>query len=302
MAIALALMLAVSKAITGFLSGSLAVLGSAVDSMLDILASSVNFFMIRAADNPPDKNHPFGHGKFEAYSSFLQSVLIFSAGAFLLYDGINRLKTGAEPLVTPVVMGVMLASIVVSFIITALLRVIGERESSIALKADSAHYAMDLLTNSGVLVALLLIKLTGLGWIDAAIGIALAFYIMYSAGKIHWSALKIILDVSIPDEQMKEITKVLSKYEHYIKDYHRLRTRTDGNRIFADVHLLISGKLTLNEAHALCDLIESELETVNIDITIHPEPCGDKDCKDGLCSRENVLNLLKSHGIDVEDV
>ncbi|MDR2870572.1 MAG: cation diffusion facilitator family transporter [Deferribacteraceae bacterium] len=269
--IALATMLAILKAVVGFASGSLAVLSSAVDSLMDVLASSLNYVLIRAADEPPDKEHNFGHGKFESYASFLQSVLIFASGVYLFVEACRRLYSSESMQISSLAGLVMLVSIVVSLVIVLLLRSTARREASPALKADAAHYAMDLLTNSGVLVALIIIKLTGLVWIDAAIALVLSVYIMYSALKIHIAALRVILDMRVPESELQEITAVLDKYSAYFKNYHRLRARTDGYKIFVDLHLLLCNELTLGEAHALCDIIEQEMPA-HIDLTIHPEP------------------------------
>ncbi len=280
------------------MSGSLAVLTSALDSLLDVLSSSINYIMIRKADEPPDSEHPFGHGKLEAYASFLQSVVIFATGGFMIYKAAERVRTPELPFVDITTAAVMALAIAVSLFITTMLKRVAQREGSPALEADAAHYSIDLLSNSGVLLTIILVKFTGVWWIDPMVAGVLAVYIMVSAIRLHMSAFKIMLDSKISDEQLKEIENVLQEFAPYQQDYHHLRTRTDGMKIFADVHLTLCSDLTLQEAHALCDLIEKKMPKGHkgVDITIHPEPC-EGVCTTSKCNREDVLKLLHDNGV-----
>ena len=283
----------------GLISGSLAVLTSALDSLLDILSSSINYVMIRQADKPPDQEHPFGHGKLEAYASFLQSVIIFATGGFLLYQAIKKINTPQLPVVDITTGLVMVMAISASLFITVMLKRVAKQENSLVLESDAAHYSIDLLSNSGVLLTIILIKFTGIMWIDPLVAGILAIYIMISAIRLHMSAFKIMLDSKVSNEQFNEINRYLHEFSPYQHGFHRLRTRTDGTIIFADVHLTLCGKLALKEVHALCDLIETRISEGNkgVDIVIHPEPCSKGICLTPECDRENVLKLLKQHGI-----
>ena len=288
-----AFLLAVSKGTVGLMTGSIAIIGSAFDSMLDILTSAINFIMIKKADEPPDSDHPFGHGKFEAYASLLQSIIILAIGVSLLYGAYHKLKVSDPIDVTPLALGVMVLSILASLFITALLRHTAKKENSQALHADALHYAVDVAANACVLLALLAVKLTGLGWLDPVFGAVIAVYIMWSALKLHFDTLKIILDRRIPADKLALVQNALNKFKDYQVDYHRLRTRTDGSRIFADVHLTLCRKLTLQEAHDFVDILESEFPESSVDMMIHPEPC---PCPGGEnCRADAIRTLIKEY-------
>jgi divalent metal cation (Fe/Co/Zn/Cd) transporter len=157
------------------------------------------------------------------------------------------------------------------------------------------------LTNAGVLVALLLVKLLNIPLIDPLIAAAMAIYIMYTAIMLHVDALKIMLDARIPDEQMAMLEEVLNRYSPYIQDYHHLRTRTDGNKLFADVHLRLCRDLTLHEAHSLGDMIEKEIRNAcegrTTDIIIHFEPCKNpENCRCQDCKGDAARLILQERG------
>ncbi|MDR2883530.1 MAG: cation diffusion facilitator family transporter, partial [Deferribacteraceae bacterium] len=121
-AMALALALAVGKAIVGYMSGSLAVMSSAIDSLTDIFASGMNYFFLKKADVPPDHDHPFGHGKMEAYALFLQSVFLFLIGAALLIESVKRVKAPTAPEVDVATVAMMIISMLVSVFLSVMLR------------------------------------------------------------------------------------------------------------------------------------------------------------------------------------
>jgi cation diffusion facilitator family transporter len=296
-AIATALLLALVKGSVGFISGSVAIISSAFDSVLDMITSCINLFMIKAADTPPDSDHQFGHGKLEAYSSLIQSIIIFITGMILLYMAFKKLLTPHVVEVTAVSALVMLAAIIVSAFLNILLKRVAERESSQALKADAMHYAIDIASNSCVLLTVLVIKLTGAAWLDPLIGGILAIYIIYSATQLHIAALNIMLDSRLPKDKLRQIYRNFRLFEPYHQSIHRLRTRTDGAKVFADVHVTLCKDLTLADVHTLIDIIENkfELET-SIDLMVHPEPC-DGSCEGtDSCKKNAILSLLHGKG------
>jgi cation diffusion facilitator family transporter len=209
----------------------------------------------------------------------------------------------------------MFVATVVSIFLNILLKRVAERESSQALKADAMHYAIDIASNTCVLLTVAVIKLSGAVWLDPLIGGLLAAYIIYSAVKLHIAALNIMLDSRLPKDKLRQIYRNFRLFEPYHQSIHRLRTRTDGTKIFADVHVTLCKDLTLADAHTLIDIIESkfELET-SIDLMIHPEPCdgscegtdrckksaisallhGKNDSADETCNYKEVMTLL--HG------
>ncbi len=299
-AMTVAFSLAVSKAAVGFVTGSLSILSSAVDSILDIAASFFNFLAIKKAEQPADDGHQYGHGKYEALATFIQSVIIFVSGLFILLSAWNKFKNNSHPEVSSAGIVVMGISIAATIFLTVYLRYTAQKENSSVLEADAVHYSVDLYTNIGILASLFIIKYTGYTAIDSIVAALVAVYIMYSAVKLSLQVSKQLLDSSIEEETYNKLLKVLESFKEYHLDFHRLRTRSAGSEIFIDMHLTLCRKLTLEDVHKITDIIEKAIagEIKGADVTIHPEPC-EYDHKDDhpYCSsimlKENLEKLEK---------
>lgn len=294
-AMSVAFCLAVSKAAVGFLTGSLSILSSAVDSILDIAASFFNFIAIKKAEEPADTGHQYGHGKYEAMATFIQSIIIFVSGLFILLSAWDKFIHNKHPEVSSAGFVVMGISIAATIFLTIYLRYVAKKEKSSVLEADAMHYSIDLYTNIGILAALFIIKLTGWTVIDSIVAALVAIYIIFSAIKLSVQVSKQLLDSRIEEEAYNKLLKVLDSFGSYHLDFHRLRTRSAGNEIFIDMHLTLCRKLTLDEAHQITDVIENAIskEISGADITIHPEPCSHTDNDHGKCNSSRIREGLK---------
>ena len=287
--------LAVSKAAVGFFTGSLSILSSAVDSILDIAASFFNFIAIKKAEEPADTGHQYGHGKYEAMATFIQSIIIFVSGLFILLSAWDKFINNKHPEVSSAGFIVMGISIAATIFLTIYLRYVAKKENSSVLEADAMHYSIDLYTNIGILLALFIIKLTGWTVIDSIVAAIVAVYIMFSAVKLSLQVSKQLLDSSIEEEAYNKLLKVLDSFGNYHLDFHRLRTRSAGNEIFIDMHLTLCRKLTLDEVHQITDVIENAIsnEIPGADVTIHPEPCHHTDNDHGECNSSRIREGLQ---------
>ena len=294
-AMSVAFCLAVSKAAVGFLTGSLSILSSAVDSILDIAASFFNFIAIKKAEEPADTGHQYGHGKYEAMATFIQSIIIFVSGLFILLSAWDKFIHNKHPEVSSAGFVVMSISIAATIFLTIYLRYVAKKEKSSVLEADAMHYSIDLYTNIGILAALFIIKLTGWTVIDSIVAALVAIYIIFSAIKLSVQVSKQLLDSRIEEEAYNKLLKVLDSFGSYHLDFHRLRTRSAGNEIFIDMHLTLCRKLTLDEVHQITDVIENAIskEISGADITIHPEPCSHTDNDHGKCNSSRIREGLK---------
>ena len=294
-AMSVAFCLAVSKAAVGFLTGSLSILSSAVDSILDIAASFFNFIAIKKAEEPADTGHQYGHGKYEAMATFIQSIIIFVSGLFILLSAWDKFIHNKHPEVSSAGFVVMGISIAATIFLTIYLRYVAKKEKSSVLEADAMHYSIDLYTNIGILAALFIIKLTGWTVIDSIVAALVAIYIIFSAIKLSVQVSKQLLDSRIEEEAYNKLLKVLDSFGSYHLDFHRLRTRSAGNEIFIDMHLTLCRKLTLDEVHQITDVIENAIskEISGADITIHPEPCSHTDNDHGKCNSSRIREGLK---------
>ena len=297
--------LAVSKAAVGFMTGSLSVLSSAADSLLDILSSFFNFMAIKKSEEPADSEHQFGHGKYESLAAFIQSLIIFAAGLMILISAWNRFRTDSREETGPESIYIMALSIVVTIFLTIYLRHTAKKEASAVLEADAMHYAIDLYTNIGILLALIAMKITGLSFIDPLTAALVAFYIIYAAAKLSIKVSKILLDGRVEEETYKKLITVLKSFGEYHKDFHQLRTRNSGREKFIDMHMTLCSKLTLCEVHKITDKIEDAIkkEIPDADVTIHPEPCAhdEKGSNYSDCNSERVRAGLAALSITRSD-
>ncbi len=270
----------------------MAVMASAIDSLLDILMSGVNFMAISHAEQPPDQGHPFGHGKFETLATLFQAFIISLSGGWIIYEAVIRLTQGRHIEHLTQGIGVLAFSAAVSWVIARYLRKVARQTDSTALEADSLHFSMDIYTNLGLMLGLIMIRWFDVYWLDSALSILVASYILHEALHLIKRSLTDILDHKLPDEIQQQIHQLISTHEGPLAGYHGLRTRRAGSLKIMDFHLEVCKDMTVEEAHKLADSLEKriEKEIPGADVIIHIEPCAIDKCP----GRENC-EIEKSH-------
>lgn len=278
--LATAFTLAVAKLATGLMTGSLAVLSSAVDSLLDILMSGVNFMAIHQAEQPADERHPYGHGKFETIATIFQAIVIAVSGGWICIEAVRRLQTGSAVEKPLGGIAVMIVSLTASLLITRYLRRVAKATESSALEADSLHFAMDVYTNLALLLGLLAMFWLDLPWLDPVMSLLVAGYIMFEALRLLRHGMRDLLDEQLPDEVRAEIEQLLGSNQGELFDCHNLRTRRAGSQKLIDFHMTVCKHLSVEEAHRMTDYLENRIaDRFNgSDVTIHIEPCQKADC------------------------
>ena len=244
-----ALLLIALKALVWYMSGSVSLLASLIDSLMDAGASLINLIAVAYALTPPDKGHRYGHGKAEALAGLAQSVFIAGSALLVLYQGIDRLRNPQPLDAAWYGVAVMLLSIIATLLLLRFQARVIRRTGSTAIRADALHYRSDLLMNGSIIVALLLAHY-GIPGADALFGIAIALVIGFSAVRIGQDAVQILMDHELPDEVRKEAL-ALARAVPGVIDVHDLRTRQSGQQWFMQLHLELPGELPLSEAHAL---------------------------------------------------
>jgi ferrous-iron efflux pump FieF len=277
-AILSALVLALSKFSAGLLSGSMAVVSSGLDSLLDVFMSGINFFAIRKAAEPADEGHPYGHGKAESIAGTIQALVIISTGGFIIYKSVVEFLEKAPIHYSGLDLGVMILSLIFSFVISTVLRRVGKKTESAALKADALHYTSDLYSNSAAIAAIVIAYFTKFLFFDTGFAIVTGIIIIVSAVKILREGISGLMDSRIPQCIEEEIQAIIEEMPFPSAGYHKLRTRYAGSRKYIDFHLLACRKLHIDEAHALAHQIENRIrEKVSAsDTVIHVEPCEHK--------------------------
>lgn len=269
--VAVALLLIGAKALAWHLSGSVSLLASLLDSVVDSIASLVNLFAIRYALVPADAEHRFGHGKAEALAGLGQSAFIGISALFLLWQAMGRVITPVPLEDTSIGVGVMLFSILLTGLLLLLQRHTIARTGSTAVSADRLHYFSDLAVNVGIIVALLLAA-AGLPRFDGLIGLAIGVYILVAAWQLGGESVQLLLDREMPDEVRTSISNIVASHELAL-GFHDLRTRQSGYTQFIQLHVDMDERLSLKEAHALAESIERAIRTryPAADVIIHED-------------------------------
>lgn len=260
------------KAAGWFMTDSVSLLSSMIDSMLDVGTSVINFMAVRSAWRPADHDHRFGHGKAEPLAGLFQSAFMIGAAILVLAEAGSRL---AEP--QPIrfaVEGVWIMSIslVMTVGLVLLQRKAVRMSGSLAVDADSMHYTSDILSNLAVIVALVA-GFSGLNWADPAIGGMVALFLLYSAVKVGRNSVSVLMDQELPESDSQRIIELTMKNASVI-GIHRLRTRSSGVHRFAEIELIMDGGMLMRESHTICHQVMDSIrsEYPDLDITIHPEP------------------------------
>ncbi|HLT76564.1 MAG TPA: cation diffusion facilitator family transporter [Ferrovibrio sp.] len=273
--VSVALLLVAAKLAAWLVTGSMALLASLIDSLLDGLASVVNLLAVRHALTPADREHRFGHGKAEALAGLGQGALIVGSALFLIVESIDRLLAPRPVSETTAGLAVMGLSIVATAALVLYQRHVVKRTGSLAISADRLHYVGDLLTNATVIVALLLASRSSLSWVDPACALVVAGVILKSAYDIVRGALDHLMDRELADEDRERIKAVVRRHPE-AQAMHDLRTRQAGNQIFIQFHLELDPEMPLREAHRIGEEIERELMQVfpGAEVIIHHDPAG----------------------------
>jgi ferrous-iron efflux pump FieF len=288
-AAASALILASGKFAIGFFSGSLAVVSSGVDSLLDVFMSAMNFYAIRKASEPADEIHRYGHGKVEDIAGAIQSLVIVFSGLYIVFKSMQTyIHKGiiSYSFYDFLVMGI---SLIFSFTISTVLQRIGKRTESNALIADALHYRSDLYSNSGALIAIILTYFTSIILFDLIFAVLAGLVILSSAIQIFRKSFSGIMDSRLPDNVEDQIRDIINDMSFPIAGFHKLRTRKSGSTKYIDFHLLACRKVTIDEAHSLADRIESRIKMTiaDADVIVHVEPCKEK------CDLTEITCILK---------
>ncbi len=263
------------KLVIGFGTGSVSVLSEAAHSAGDLLASGIAYFSVRVSDLPPDEEHPYGHGKIESVSGMAEALLLVIAAAYVVFEAFKKLLAPGEGEIKGIglSLGVMTFSAGINFLLSIYLRRVAKETDSLALEVDAAHLRSDVLTSAGVLIGLLLGKITGKTWFDPATALIVSGMIVFTAARLSRESLHPLLDARLPVEEEETILHILDS-EPLVLAYHKLRTRKSGSQRHADIHVLIADHSTLIQAHELTEQLEDRIRASLPEtyIHIHIEP------------------------------
>ena len=273
-----AAVLTIIKLVVGIASGSVAVLASAIDSVLDMFVSIFNYFAISNSEKPADRIFNYGRGKIEALASVIEGTIISISGLFLLYQAAKKAINNEASQYLEISIYVMIISLIITILLVIYLSYIAKKTNSMVIKADALHYKTDVFSNAAVLISLLLVTFTGYEIIDVIVGGGIALYIIYSAYSLIQEGILVLLDRAVDEEVVSNIEEII-KQNDKVNTYHLLKTREAANQTFVEVHLVFNCLITLMEAHKASDSIENKIKKLDSRrdwiINIHMDPYDD---------------------------
>lgn len=264
------------KLIAGVISGSISIISEAIHSLSDFLASVLTFFAVMKSSEPADKCHPFGHGKYEDMSGFIEGGLIIFAAFYIIYEACRKLFFGvSDDMDTTLGIYVMLFAVVSNILVSTYLFYVAKKSNSVSLFADGEHLRTDVYSSLGVMAGLILIKVTGINILDPLIAILVALFIVKAGYSISKETLNNLLDGSLPAKDLKVIEDIINSYDNEkVKGYKNLKARRSGPSTDIEITIKFPNDMTIYDCHKICDeieaLIQSQLGASNI--TIHSEP------------------------------
>ena len=264
----------ITKIIAGMVSGSISIISEAIHSLSDFLASVLTFFAVTRSAEPADKEHPFGHGKYEDMSGFIEGGLIIFAGLYIIYEAFSKLVSGytmeAESMLG---IYVMAFAVIANFLVSRYLFYVAKKSDSVSLRADAEHLQTDIFSSFGVLLGLILIKITGLAILDPIIAIVVALIILKTGFSISKETMNNLLDGSLPAGDIEEIENILRR-NTVIKGYKNIKGRKSGQYKEIELTLLFNPDMKILCCHNVCDQIENDIKNKlgNVSINIHSEP------------------------------
>lgn len=267
------------KLAVGLASGAVSIVSEAIHSLMDLAAAIMAAFSIRVAGKPADEEHPYGHGKVENVSGVLEALLIFAASAIIVVEAVKKLISheGVDNIVLGI--AVMLVSAAVNFFVSRHLYKVAREEESVALEADALHLKTDVYSALGVAVGLILLEVARSAFkapwafmLDPIIAIVVAVFILREAWEMLRKAFEPLVDAGLSDEELAMVLERVAGRPGLA--VHSVRSRKAGKTKYVDFHLEAPPSMSVAEAHALCDELETEIEGKlrNTDVTIHVEP------------------------------
>ncbi|WP_295968543.1 cation diffusion facilitator family transporter [uncultured Bartonella sp.] len=257
-----------------YVTGSVALYSDALESIVNVIAAIAAYIAIIISMKPADNDHPFGHTKAEYFSAILEGAMIFVAAIMILRESWPLLTSSHLPEQPGYGLAINLAASAINAIWALILIKQGKISHSPALKADGMHLLTDVFTSFGVLAGLIAAILTGWAILDPVLAIIVALNILWQGWKVINNSVQGLMDVGVELEETMRIRDTISSHAAGAIEAHDLRTRVAGQVTFIEFHLVVPSKMTVGDAHDICNRIEDALkkEVENARIVIHIEP------------------------------
>lgn len=258
-----------------FITGSAAILSDAAESVIHVFAVGFAAYSMWLSLKPADANHLYGHEKISFFSAGFEGAMIIIAALFIFYESIHKIINGIE--LQNIDQGILfiIAAVLINFILGYYLVRKGKKYKSIILEANGKHILTDCLTSFGVIVALVLVKLTGISLFDPIVAIIAAMNILWTGSKLMQKSIRGLMDQTDPTLHKQILVTIKEETLRRGLDFHHLRHRMAGNKVFIEFHLLFPTDVKLKDAHELASEIESKLQQsldMPAEVSTHLEP------------------------------
>lgn len=277
LSIAAALATIVLKTVAWWLTGSVGLLSDALESGVNLAGALMALAMLTVAAQPPDKDHAFGHGKAEYFSSAFEGFLILAAAVGIGVAAIERLLHPQPLALIGIGLAVSVIATIINFLTARILLAAGREHHSITLEADAHHLMTDVWTSVGVVVGVGAVALTGWWWLDPVLALAVTVNIVWTGWQLLRRSADGLMDAALPANQHAAVVAVLERFRAEGVDYHALRTRQAGTRGFVTVHVLVPGGWTVQAGHDLLERLEADIRHAapRVSVLTHLEPLED---------------------------
>ncbi|RZM21373.1 MAG: cation transporter, partial [Pedobacter sp.] len=283
---AVSIVLFITKIIAWYLTGSVAILTDALESIVNVVAGLIGVYSLYVSAKPRDMDHPYGHGKVEFISAAVEGTLISVAGVYIIYKAVSNLMHPSA--VKELDWGIVLvaATAIINYIVGHLCVQTGKRNNSLALVASGQHLKSDTYTTIGIVAGLIILYFTEIVWIDSAVAILFSLLILYTGYKIIRSSIAGIMDEA--DEQLLQelvITLNENRTVNWI-DLHNVRIIKYGAMLHLDCHLTVPWYFNVHEAHAEIDSLSELVRKKygdSMELFVHSDGCLDFSC--AICSK-----------------
>ncbi len=256
-----------------WISNSVALFSDALESIVNILASMMMLASVLISEKPSDESHMYGHQKIESISCFVEGLLVILSGVLIVWVAYGRLTSPLELIELNYAVIISLFATSLNGVLSWLLMRTADKTNSLALEGDAKHLLSDVISSGGVVVGLLLGEQLGIPVIDPLMALIVAFLVFRMGINLILKSGRDLMDETCSETE-KGIRRIMDKHQRRFVDYHDLKTRRSGNRVFSELHLSLDGDLSVQEAHDFTDHLEEDISTEfpHVSLTIHVEP------------------------------
>ena len=262
------------KLSVGISIGSISVVSDGLDTAIDMVSAFVAFISIRIASRPADLSHPYGHGKAEYLSGIVEAFFILAGVAFITFEAVRRILNDSDLRFVELGIAVMGLSVIVNLVVSWQVIRVARRTGSPALSAAGKHRAADVLTSLGILIGLVIVRITGFTLLDPILALGVAAVVLWAALQILRSSFNSLMDASLPQEEKQRVSELVDSYRD-LSRLEKMSTRQAGTQRYFDIVLITCQHLTVGKAHQLTGRIEGDILRAfpGSRVSIRLEPC-----------------------------